>query len=50
MRYYWVTTRECVRPDVILDALRAARFTDAKRHVELAVFSEYSSVREVAPA
>lgn len=44
MRYYWVTTRECVRPEVIIEALRSAGFDDAKRHVELAIFSEYSGV------
>lgn len=46
MRYYWVTTRECVRPGVILDALRSAGFADVNRHVELTIFSEYSGVRE----
>ena len=45
MRYYWVTTRECVRPEVILDALRSAGFDDVQRHVELQVFSEYSGKR-----
>jgi len=45
LRYYWETTRECVRPEVILDALRAAGFSDAKRRVELGIFSEYSAVR-----
>jgi len=43
-RYYWDTTRDCVRPDVILDALRAAGFTDVQRKVELGIFSEYSGV------
>ena len=42
-RYYWETTRDCVRPEVILDALTAAGFTDTKRHVELGIFSEYSA-------
>jgi demethylmenaquinone methyltransferase / 2-methoxy-6-polyprenyl-1,4-benzoquinol methylase len=46
MRYYWVTTRECVRPEVIIDALRSAGFNEADRHVELAIFSEYSGVRQ----
>ncbi|PYQ32159.1 MAG: dimethylmenaquinone methyltransferase [Acidobacteria bacterium] len=41
-RYYWDTTRDCVRPDVILDALRAAGFADVQRNVELGIFSEYS--------
>ena len=44
-RYYWETTRDCVRPEVILDALRAAGFTDVKRNVALGVFSEYSGTR-----
>jgi demethylmenaquinone methyltransferase / 2-methoxy-6-polyprenyl-1,4-benzoquinol methylase len=45
MRYYWVTTRECVRPEVILDALRSAGFDNVQRHVELQIFSEYSGKR-----
>jgi len=45
MRYYWVTTRECVRPDVIMNAMRGAGFTDVNRHVEAGVFSEYSAQR-----
>jgi demethylmenaquinone methyltransferase/2-methoxy-6-polyprenyl-1,4-benzoquinol methylase len=42
MRYYWVTTRECVRPEVILTSLRHTGFDQVNRHVELGVFSEYS--------
>lgn len=49
LRYYWETTRDCVRPDVILDALRAAGFTDVQRKVELGIFSEYSGTRPPAP-
>jgi len=44
LRYYWETTRDCVRPAVILDALGAAGFSEPKRHVELGIFSEYSGV------
>ncbi|HYK04377.1 MAG TPA: class I SAM-dependent methyltransferase [Thermoanaerobaculia bacterium] len=40
-RYYWETTRDCVRPDVIVGALRDAGFADAKRNVEMMMFSEY---------
>jgi demethylmenaquinone methyltransferase / 2-methoxy-6-polyprenyl-1,4-benzoquinol methylase len=40
-RYYWETTRDCVRPAVILETLRAAGFEDVKRHVEMGIFSEY---------
>ena len=41
LRYYWVTTRDCVRPEVILRAMRDAGLHDAKRTVDLGVFSEY---------
>jgi demethylmenaquinone methyltransferase/2-methoxy-6-polyprenyl-1,4-benzoquinol methylase len=41
-RYYWETTRDCVRPEVILEALREAGFADVKRNVEMGIFSEYS--------
>jgi demethylmenaquinone methyltransferase/2-methoxy-6-polyprenyl-1,4-benzoquinol methylase len=43
-RYYWETTRDCVRPEVIIEALRAAGFTDVQRRVEMGIFSEYSGV------
>ncbi|HJQ38178.1 MAG TPA: class I SAM-dependent methyltransferase [Thermoanaerobaculia bacterium] len=49
LRYYWDTTRDCVRPDVIMDALRAAGFTDVKRRVEMGIFSEYSGSRAASP-
>ncbi|HYI09803.1 MAG TPA: class I SAM-dependent methyltransferase [Thermoanaerobaculia bacterium] len=44
VRYYWETTRNCVRPEVILDALRDAGFSEVSRDVQLAIFSEYSAV------
>jgi demethylmenaquinone methyltransferase/2-methoxy-6-polyprenyl-1,4-benzoquinol methylase len=40
-RYYWETTRDCVRPEVILNAMREAGFADAQRRVEMGIFSEY---------
>lgn len=45
LAYDWATTRDCVRPEVILDALHGAGFGDAKRHVELGMFSEYAGTR-----
>ncbi|HEX7681494.1 MAG TPA: class I SAM-dependent methyltransferase [Thermoanaerobaculia bacterium] len=42
LAYYWATTRDCVRPEVILAALQGAGFADANRHVELGMFSEYT--------
>ncbi|MDP1901474.1 MAG: class I SAM-dependent methyltransferase [Rubrivivax sp.] len=44
-RYYWDTIEACVPPDTVLAALRAAGFDDAKRHVELGIFSEYTAVK-----
>src|SRR5215212_951776 len=45
MHYYWDTIAACVPPESILDALRQAGFADVKRHLELAIFSEYSGVK-----
>lgn len=46
LRYYWETTRDCVRPNVIMDAMREAGFTDVQRNVEMGIFSEYSGARQ----
>jgi demethylmenaquinone methyltransferase/2-methoxy-6-polyprenyl-1,4-benzoquinol methylase len=46
LRYYWATTRDCVRPEVILGAMRQAGFRDPKRNVDLGIFSEYSAWRD----
>ena len=43
MRYYWATTRDCVRPEAILAALRGSGFADVRREVSLSIFSEYSA-------
>jgi len=43
MHYYWDTIDACVPPDTILAALRDAGFSEAKRHVELGTFSEYTA-------
>lgn len=42
VRYYWYTTRDCVRPEVILEALRDSGFAGARRDVQMGIFSEYS--------
>jgi len=44
-RYYWDTTRDCVRPKVILNALQEVGFASTERHVELGIFSEYVAVK-----
>jgi len=45
IRYYWETTRDCVRPVVIMDAMRAAGFAGVVRRVEVGIFSEYEGTR-----
>ena len=42
LRYYWVTTRDCVPPDTILSAMQSAGFRDVERTISLGIFSEYS--------
>ena len=44
-RYYWDTIEACIPPESVLEALRDAGFVDARRHVELGVFSEYTAVK-----
>jgi demethylmenaquinone methyltransferase/2-methoxy-6-polyprenyl-1,4-benzoquinol methylase len=44
-RYYWETTRDCVRPEVIIDAMGVGGFEDVKRKIELGIFSEYTGAR-----
>ncbi|HEV7767032.1 MAG TPA: class I SAM-dependent methyltransferase [Thermoanaerobaculia bacterium] len=43
--YYWETTRDCVRPQVILDALKDAGFAETNRNVEMGIFSEYLATK-----
>lgn len=45
MRYYWETMDACVPPPAVLEALRAAGFTEVKRTPMLGLFSEYSAVK-----
>jgi demethylmenaquinone methyltransferase/2-methoxy-6-polyprenyl-1,4-benzoquinol methylase len=45
MRYFWDTIDACVPPESILAALRDVGFADAKRHIEVGVFSEYTAVK-----
>jgi len=48
-RYYWDTIEACIPPDAVLAALRQAGFEQARRHVELGIFSEYTAVKPAAP-
>jgi len=49
LRYYWATTRDCVRPDAILSAMRGAGFINAQRNISLGIFSEYFAVTPPRP-
>src|SRR5438552_1578518 len=41
--YYWDTIDACLPPQDVMRALALAGFTGVPRHVELAVFSEYTA-------
>ncbi len=45
MRYYWETMDACVPPATVLNALRAAGFTEVKRQSMLGLFSEYVAIK-----
>lgn len=45
MRYYWETMDACVPPEVVLQALRNAGFSDVKRTPMLGLFSEYAAAK-----
>jgi demethylmenaquinone methyltransferase/2-methoxy-6-polyprenyl-1,4-benzoquinol methylase len=45
MDYYWDTIEQCVPPEAILAALRAAGFAASERRVSLGIFSEYWATR-----
>ncbi len=49
MRYYWETMDACVRPPVVLEAMRAAGFSEVKRTRVLGLFSEYSRRQGLIP-
>jgi demethylmenaquinone methyltransferase/2-methoxy-6-polyprenyl-1,4-benzoquinol methylase len=44
-RYYWDTIEACIPPEQVLAALAEAGFVDARRHVELGIFSEYTATK-----
>lgn len=46
MRYYWDTIDQCVSPNVILAAMEQAGLQQAKRHLVMGMFSEYTGFRE----
>jgi demethylmenaquinone methyltransferase/2-methoxy-6-polyprenyl-1,4-benzoquinol methylase len=45
MAYYWETMDACVPPAAVLESLRSAGFTSAKRAGLLGLFSEYTAVK-----
>lgn len=49
-RYYWDTIEACIAPTAVLEALRAAGFTDVRRVTSLGIFSEYHARRPATPA
>jgi demethylmenaquinone methyltransferase/2-methoxy-6-polyprenyl-1,4-benzoquinol methylase len=45
MRYYWETMDTCVPPESVLEALRGAGLTEARRNIVAGLFSEYTAVK-----
>jgi demethylmenaquinone methyltransferase / 2-methoxy-6-polyprenyl-1,4-benzoquinol methylase len=44
MEYYWDTIEMCVPPQIIVDGLEAAGFSQVSRYVANGIFSEYTAV------
>ncbi|WP_370980110.1 class I SAM-dependent methyltransferase [Agaribacterium sp. ZY112] len=45
MKYYWDTIEQCVPPHTIVEALKDSEGLEAKRHVVMGLFSEYSATK-----
>ncbi|MBX3359048.1 MAG: class I SAM-dependent methyltransferase [Phycisphaeraceae bacterium] len=44
-QYYWETIDRCLPPELILESLRNAGFSNERRHVVSGIFSEYTATR-----
>jgi len=47
-RYYWDTIEACVPPEQVIEALKGAGFTDARRYIDLkgmSIFAEYQATK-----
>jgi len=45
LKYYWETIETCVRPELILESLSKAGFSQVKRDSRFGVLSEYTAVK-----
>jgi demethylmenaquinone methyltransferase/2-methoxy-6-polyprenyl-1,4-benzoquinol methylase len=45
LKYYWETIEACIRPELILEALSKAGFSQVKRDSRFGVLSEYNAVK-----
>lgn len=45
MEYYWETLNQMVEPECVLEALARAGLQQPRRHVEAAIFSEYTAAK-----
>ena len=41
--YYWETIERCIAPEAVVEAMQDVGFVDARRFVELGIFSEYTA-------
>ncbi|MFZ3128311.1 MAG: dimethylmenaquinone methyltransferase, partial [Rhodoferax sp.] len=47
-RYYWDTIEACLPPEQVLATLRAAGFSDVRRHIEvkgMSILAEYQATK-----
>ena len=49
MEYYWATIAECVPPETILAAIKAAGFQEVQRKITGGVLSDYTAVKGPSP-
>lgn len=44
-KYYWDTTRTCVRPQTIIDAMKEVGFANVERQKDIGIFSAYVATK-----
>jgi demethylmenaquinone methyltransferase/2-methoxy-6-polyprenyl-1,4-benzoquinol methylase len=44
-QYYWDTIEACLSPKTVIQTLQEANFADVRQHVQLGIFTEYTSIK-----
>lgn len=50
MRYFWDTVDQCLPPEVVMQAITDAGFSDVRRDIQFALLTEYSARLPESPA